>query len=179
MNDINHIWGPYLAMLQQEGNLADLYYKVKDNRVSPYLELQADNLYGNGHSGKYLKLDVNPYIRFLKIFEPLLSPDDMGYEEFNQALSDILLHYLADLDLKSGMCKQDFYTSFIVKDLESGAYGGLDELKEFTIDNKSINLLLEYTNNKIDRIKSECDKLKLFKEKEKKNKKGHSFMFVN
>ena len=87
MNDINHIWGPYLAMLQQEGNLADLYYKVKDNRVSPYLELQADNLYGNGHSGKYLKLDVNPYIRFLKIFEPLLSPDDMGYEEFNQALS--------------------------------------------------------------------------------------------
>lgn len=108
MNDINHIWGPYLAMLQQEGNLADLYYKVKDNRVSPYLELQADNLYGNGHSGKYLKLDVNPYIRFLKIFEPLLSPDDMGYEEFNQALSDILLHYLADLDLKSGMCRQDF-----------------------------------------------------------------------
>ena len=43
-----------------------------------------------------------------------------------------------------------------------------NELKEFTIDNKSINLLLEYTNNKIDRIKSECDKLKLFKEKEKK-----------
>ncbi len=77
-------------------------------------------------------MDVNPYIRFLKIFEPLLSPDDMGYEEFNQALSDILPHYLADLDLKSGMCKQDFYTSFIVKDLESGAYGGLDELKEFT-----------------------------------------------
>ena len=38
MNDINHIWGPYLAMLQQEGNLADLYYKVKDNRVSPNLD---------------------------------------------------------------------------------------------------------------------------------------------
>ena len=88
-------------------------------------------MYGNKYDGNFSKLDVNPYIRFFAIFDSLLTPDDLGYEEFNQALSDILLHYLADLDLKLGMCKQDFYIGFLVKDIEKGAVGGLEELKEF------------------------------------------------
>ena len=131
MEDRNQIWGPYLAVKQQERNTAELYYMVKNNRVSPYLELQADDLYGNRYDGNFSKLDVNPYIRFFAVFDSLLTPDDLGYDEFNQALSDILLHYLADLDLKLGMCKQDFYIGFLVKDIEEGAVGSQDGLKEF------------------------------------------------
>ena len=48
MAESNQIWAPYLVMLQQEGKLEKLHYRVKNNRVSPYLELQADSLYGNG-----------------------------------------------------------------------------------------------------------------------------------
>lgn len=132
MEDRNQIWGPYLAVKRQEEDTAKLYYTVKNNRVSPYLELQADDLYGNRYDGNFSKLDVNPYIRFFAVFDSLLTPDDLGYEEFNQALSDILLHYLADLDLKLGMCKQDFYLGFLVQDMEAGAVGSLDWLKEFT-----------------------------------------------
>lgn len=132
MEDRNQIWGPYLAIKQQEKSTAGLHYKVKDNRVSPYLELQADDLYGNRYDKGYSKLDVNPYIRFFSVFDSLLTPDDLGYEEFNQALSDIFLHYLADMDLKLGMCKQDFYLGFLVKDIEEGAFGGIGWLGEFT-----------------------------------------------
>lgn len=133
MKDINQIWGPYLALVQQDISPGKLHYTVKNNRVSPYLELQADNLYGNS---SFQKLDVNPYIRFSSIFEPLVTPDDLGYEEFSQALSDIILHYLADLDLKAGMCKQDFYTAFIARDMENGVFGGTDMLALFTTAEK-------------------------------------------
>lgn len=132
MEGRNKIWGPYLAMVQQDIDTEKLHYIVKNNRVSPYLELQADDLYGDSHGSSFQKMDVNPYIRFFSIFDSLLTPDDLGYEEFNQAISDIILHYLADMDLKTHMCKQDFYTAFIVRDLENGVFGGLDGLDVFT-----------------------------------------------
>lgn len=132
MEDINQIWGQYLALLQQDISPEKLYYIVKNNRVSPYLELQADNLYGNSSDSSFKKLDVNPYIRFFSIFRPLITPDDLGYEEFSQALSDIILHYLADLDLKAGMCKQDFYTAFIIQDIENGVFGDASGFTMFT-----------------------------------------------
>ncbi len=133
MEERNQIWEPYLVMLQQEGDLAKLHYRVKNNRVSPYLELQADSLYGNGnYEDSFSHLDVNPYMRFFQIFDPLLTPDDLGYEAFNEALSDVLLHYLAELDLKMGMCRRDFYIRFLVQDMEDGVFGGIDELAAFT-----------------------------------------------
>ncbi len=133
MEECGRIWGPYLAALQEDGDLSRLHYTVKNNRVSPYLELQAESLYGNGdYKDGIDHLDVNPYIRFFKIFDPLLSPDDLGYEEFSQSLSDIILHYLADLDLKMGMSKRDFYIRFLVQEMEDGAFGGQKDLCAFS-----------------------------------------------
>ncbi|MCI9079888.1 MAG: hypothetical protein HFH68_13395 [Lachnospiraceae bacterium] len=136
MEDRNQIWAPYLSLIQKDANPGKLHYKVKNNRVSPYLEMQADSLYGNRHENDFQNIDVNPYVRFFSIFGPLLTPDDLGYEEFNQALSDIILHYLADIDLKAGMCKQDFYTGFIVQDMESGVFGGAGSMAVFTMAEK-------------------------------------------
>lgn len=132
MAESNHIWAPYLVMLQQEKDPTRLHYVVKHNRVSPYLELQAESLHGNGtYEDGMARLDVNPFVRFSRIFAPFLTPDDLGYEEFEQALSDIMLHYLADLDIKMGMCRHDLYLSLLMRDLDRGVYGGLDELKVF------------------------------------------------
>ena len=133
MVESNQIWAPYLSMLQLEGDLTRLHYTVKNNRVSPYLELQAESLHGNGtYEDGFARLDVNPYVRFFSIFDPLLTPDDLGYEEFDQALSDLIFHELADLDIKMGMCKHDFQIRMLMRDLEQGVYGGLAELEAFT-----------------------------------------------
>lgn len=129
----SQIWGPYLAVKKQGGSMEELYYYVKNTRVSPYIELQADSLYENdGFEKGFPHIDVNPYLRFFSIFDPFLTPDDLGYEEFQEAFADILLHYLADLDLKADMCRHDFYLKFIVRDMEDGVFGGLAELAEFT-----------------------------------------------
>jgi len=139
MVESNQILAPYLIMLQQEGDLSRLRYIVKNNRVSPYLELQAESLHGNGnYEDGYARLDVNPYVRFFSIFDPFLTPDDLGYEEFDQALSDIILHYLADLDIKMGMCRHDFHLRLLMRDLERGVYGGLAQLEAFTKMEKRI-----------------------------------------
>lgn len=139
MVESNQIWAPYLSMLQLEGDLTRLHYTVKNNRVSPYLELQAESLHGNGtYEDGFARLDVNPYVRFFSIFDPLLTPDDLGYEEFDQALSDLILHELADLDIKMGMCKHDFQIRMLMRDLEQGVYGGLAELEAFTKMEKRI-----------------------------------------
>lgn len=133
MESRNRIWEPYLAVLQRDEDMTNLHYEVKNSRVSPYLELQADSLYENEfYRESLVHLSVNPYIRFFAVFDSLLTPDDLGYEEFNQALSDIFLHYLADLDLKLGMCKRDFYIKFFVREMEQGAYGGVNDLEAFT-----------------------------------------------
>jgi len=132
MTESNQIWAPYLTMLQQERDPSRLHYHVKNNAVSPYLELLAESLYGNGTYGDGLaRLDVNPYVRFFSIFDPLLTPDNRGYEEFDEALSDIILHALADLDIKMGMCRYDFQLKLLVRDLEQGVYGGLPQLAVF------------------------------------------------
>lgn len=139
MTESNQIWAPYLAMMQQEKDLTRLRYTVKNNRVSPYLELQAESLHGNGtYEDGFARLDVNPYIRFFSIFDPLLTPDELGYGEFDQALSDILLHYLADLDIKLGMCRHDFHIRLMMRDMERGVYGGLPELEAFSFMEKRI-----------------------------------------
>lgn len=139
MENGNQIWGPYLALLKRDESPVKLHYTVGSRGVSPYLELQADDLYSEGfYRDGFSHLDVNPYVRFFPIFNPLLTPDNMGYEEFNHALSDVLLHYLADLDVKLGMCKQDFYIGFLVRDMEQGAFGGLDELTFFTGSQKQV-----------------------------------------
>ena len=49
----SQIWGPYLAMRQQERDMSGLFYRVKNVRVSPYLELQADSLSKISHKMQF------------------------------------------------------------------------------------------------------------------------------
>ena len=108
-----------LGTLKREESPAKLHYTVGNHRVSPYLELQADDLYSEGfYRDGFSHLDVNPYVRFFSIFNPLLTPDNM--------------------DVRPGMCKQDFYIGFLVRDMEQGAFGGLDELTFFTGSQKRV-----------------------------------------
>lgn len=136
---MNYIWEPLIKMQQQDMNLEELHYFVQNSRVSPYLELQADSLYEkNLTKDAIAHIDTNPYTRFPEIFEKFITADNLGYEEFNESFADIILHYLADLDLKSGMSKREFYIRFVIADLEQGAFGSKEKLGEFTVTEKRV-----------------------------------------
>lgn len=120
---MNYIWEALIQYTQENVPSHEINYVVQDNRTSPYMELQEENLYGNVELKNLKKvIDVNPYVRFFHLFDSFLVPDDMGYDEFNTVLADILLHYLGDIDLKLGMCRREFYIKFFMRDLESIAF---------------------------------------------------------
>lgn len=131
---MNYIWEPLIQMMQRESAPERLCYRVQDSRVSPYLELQPDSLYEEDFSeGAFSHIDVNPYLRFESLFEAFVTPDDLGYGEFNEAFADVILHELADLDFKSGRSKREYYLRFILSDLADGIFGGLEDYRRFSI----------------------------------------------
>lgn len=136
---MNYIWEPLIKMQQQGMALEELHYFVLNNRVSPYLELQADSLYEKELTKESIAhIDTNPYVRFPEIFQKFITADDLGYGEFNEALADVVLHYLADLDMKMGMGKREFHIRSTIKDLEQGAMGSKEEFGAFTAWEKRV-----------------------------------------
>lgn len=136
---MNLIWEPLIKMQQQGINLEELHYFVQNNRVSPYLELQATSLYEKNLTKETVAhIDINPYTRFAEIFDKFITADNLGYEEFNEKLADVMLHYLADLDLKLGMSKREFYIKFMIVDLERDALGCKTEFNQFSIIEKRV-----------------------------------------
>lgn len=134
---MNFIWEPLIQMMRQDMRLEKLHYYVRNNRVSPYMELQQDSLYEKELTeASAAHTDVNPYVRFSELFERFMVPDDLGYTEFSEAFGDVLLHYLADLDIKSGMCKREFYIKFILSDLEKGSACAIEELEGLSVTEK-------------------------------------------
>ncbi|WP_421662252.1 iron-dependent peroxidase [Lysinibacillus telephonicus] len=106
-------------------------FKKKDLRFSPaavyspYMELSYEDL-----NTKLIELhiEINPYYRFHSIFHGLLDINASGYEELKRTLFDIVSHLLAEIDVMQGMNKREFYIHFLIKDIESGAYG--EEVKK-------------------------------------------------
>jgi hypothetical protein len=76
---------------------------------------------------------VNAFYRFSHVFEALLSEDMDAYTELQETMFDVLMHYLAILDLRSGLCRAEYYMQFLIEDVESGLYGkrNAESLKSF------------------------------------------------
>ena len=100
---MSYIWQNYSAT-------KDFY--IEERPLSPYLEV------GNETENK---IGVNPVPRFYKIFAPFFKTD---FEEKNfDALENILFHYLAQLDLKSGKHLTSFLESELDKEIREDVFG--------------------------------------------------------
>jgi hypothetical protein len=62
--------------------------------------------------------------------------DGGGVSQFNGALSDIILHFLADIDLKSGMTVKEYYIKFIKNEMADGIFGDGEVFKLFGSEEK-------------------------------------------
>ena len=98
---MRYIWQNYSA----ENN-----FYVEKNPLSPYLEV------GNFDEKN---IGVNPVVRFYEIFSPLY---EFNSEKNFNALENCLLHYLAQLDLKSGVHLTSFYERKLDIDLRNNFF---------------------------------------------------------
>lgn len=99
---MKYIWQEYSAK-------KDFY--VAEKPLSPYLE--AGYVGGN-------KIGVNVLPRFEEIFLPLF---ENGHAENSQRLENVVLHYLAQLDLQSGVHRTSIFERLLDEELRRGDFG--------------------------------------------------------
>lgn len=127
---MNYIWD-LLIQAEEEGFLTkDIYFHLA-NIYSPYMELSPQLL-----NSQVIEqhVEVNPYHRYFTIFKDLFHPDHTTDEDFRDALLDITLHFLAEIDRMQGMNKKEYYIRFMLRDIKANVFGKLacDKINNFT-----------------------------------------------
>ncbi|WP_089934852.1 MULTISPECIES: iron-dependent peroxidase [unclassified Lysinibacillus] len=127
---MNYIWD-LLIQAEEEGFLTkDIYFHLA-KIYSPYMELSPQLLNSQAIEQH---VEVNPYYRYFDIFKDLFHPDHTTDEAFRDALLDITLHFLAEIDRMQGLNKKEYYIRFMMRDIEANVFGKLvrDKIKSFS-----------------------------------------------
>ena len=110
--------------------LENIYFKNAET-VSPYMEINLEELnYLELDEGQINEFSINPYYRYFDIFMSLLDTKVEKHMELRKELFNIICHFLAQIELKKGMTKLDYYLDFIERDIAKGCFG-LNFSKEF------------------------------------------------
>ncbi|WCN39723.1 iron-dependent peroxidase [Aneurinibacillus uraniidurans] len=116
---VNYIWEAIIKAEQNGGSPKDICFVVADV-YSPYMEV--NNVMLNTRVVEE-QIEINPYYRFYDIFRDLFDPNNNEHMELRQQIFDILIHFLADIDRMQGMNKQEYYSRFVIHDMETGMFG--------------------------------------------------------
>ena len=118
---MNYIWE--ILLKADKKNIPRRKIKFKKAKVcSPYMEIAFDELNYTSVPDNY-SVEVNEYYRFYEIFKDLFNFNLVESQELREVLFDILLHYLAELDLRMGLNKTEFYKKFLLKDISNVVFG--------------------------------------------------------
>ena len=93
----------------------------QSQQVSPWYEQSFSTL--NQKDIESNIIEINALCRFSEIFSNLLSKDLVGYEEYRKYIFDILIHFLAELDLNSHLTRDDFYLMRLQNEIIDGILG--------------------------------------------------------
>ena len=107
-------------------------FYIDEKPLSPYLEV--------GYVGTQ-KIGVNPVPRLLEVFAPLL--DKESSKDF-EPLANCLLHYIAQLDLKSGLHVTSFLEYQLDKELREGFFGTRAKEMYLSMDESEQRIILIY-----------------------------------
>lgn len=117
---MNYAWDIALKGMEQEIPLNELSF-IPANPAIPYAEIAFNDI--NQSILTDHKIEVNGMYRYTAIFEPLLDGRLDNNLELRDTLYDVLTHFLIGLDLRQGLCKEEFYQIFAKEDLHNGKYG--------------------------------------------------------
>jgi len=138
---------------------------IPAKNFSPYLEISMENL--NDTQIPEI-IEVNPYYRFLPVFNDYFKPDYHDDECIREELFNLIIHYLANLDTYMGMTKREYEIILTIEDIKNGTVDPTikdDFGKLFTISEQKIignNFLKHHTLNEGIYLFGDCVK-KLYK----------------
>lgn len=135
-----YIWYLLYLLMKEDKNVSDIEY-VYSKEISPYMEMNMEDLNYENKTNNKQTLEVNPFYRFTEIFTEFLNPDLQGKEEIRGKIFNIIIHILSNIDLQEGLNKRIILNRLITAGIENGRYG--HEIKDlFKVLNKSEKIIL-------------------------------------
>jgi hypothetical protein len=116
---MNYIWEVLLKASAQDYPRENIRFK-QAKTPSPYMEVAFEEL--NRDYLDEFPVEVNAYYRFSAIFDNVIDGLD-GYPEFRDCLYDILMHTVAEINTREGLCLSEYYGLFLQNDVKSGRFG--------------------------------------------------------
>ncbi|ADO57969.2 hypothetical protein PPM_3767 [Paenibacillus polymyxa M1] len=116
---VNYVWD-LLMRARKQGLDVDKIRFVPAVSYSPYMELSLAEL-NTSHLEQVV--EINPYYRFYSIFRDLFPPDAAEDLELRESLFDIMMHFLAEIDLYQGMNRREYHIRFVQRDIADGIFG--------------------------------------------------------
>ena len=116
---MNCIWEIALKAQKSGYNLEDLRF-INSENPSPYTESTFDFL--NADMIENSIVEVNPIYRFANELGEVFLPDVKGYEKVREIFLDVIMHYIAVWDLRSGTDKKELRAMYILKEIEEGKF---------------------------------------------------------
>lgn len=134
--EFNYIWYPLTSFMEKDN--CEINFRIADV-ISPYIELNLENLTNvecEIEKQEIIDIEVNPYYRFDDVFFYLTDPDSEKKDVMvKKVLSNLIFHFLGEMDLYLGQCKKDIIVKEIVKDIEAGSLGK-EAAQEFNLFKK-------------------------------------------
>lgn len=118
---MNYIWEMLLKADKKNIPRGKIKF-VQAEICSPYMEIAFNEL-NNTSLPENNIIEVNQCYRFYEIFKDLFNINLEESQELREVLLDILLHYLAELDLRRGLSKIEFYKKFLLNDILNQVFG--------------------------------------------------------
>ena len=117
---MNYIWEIALCAADQGLPFEDVTL-VPAKVPNPYVEVAFSDI--NQVTLYDEPIEVNVLYRFWYMFAEIVGIDFSDYLEMRDALINITLHYITELDLRQGLSRHEYYIKFLKRDVLAGKYG--------------------------------------------------------
>jgi len=116
---MNYIWEVMIRAKEKGIDEADVFFKY-GKPFSGYMELSFEDM---NETDILHEIEINPFYRYYSIFKELFEPNVNENEELVEAIHDLIIHHLKDIDVLMGMNKRDYYINFVIEDMKNGYFG--------------------------------------------------------
>ena len=126
---MNCVWEVVLKAKKSGYGLEELRF-INSQSPSPYTESSFDFL--NSDTVENSEIEINPLYRFATQLGEIFLPDVVGYENVRAMFLDVMLHYVAIWDLRSGGDKKELRAMYILNEIQEGRF--LKSIRETLLD---------------------------------------------
>ncbi len=126
---MNCVWEVVLKAKKSGYGLEELIF-INSQSPSPYTESSFDFL--NSDTVDDREIEINPLYRFATQLGEIFLPDVVGYENVRAMFLDVMFHYVAVWDLRSGGDKKELRAMYILNEIQEGRF--LKSIRETLLD---------------------------------------------